>query len=194
MYKLEWTIKEIEDAFNIKLLRNKSCIGVDTASKTGISIVNTTDKNVIFSINLIDIDVSKIKDKEDKDNLRYSAIYNAMTELIRKDYIVVPEQVFFGVNVGSLITLARLGGIVYAVAKSKGCEEIRWLSAVQARSKLGINQKNTNKKITMKQAIMQRFNEKMKSKITDDNLIDAMILSICGIIDNKPEIKKKRKR
>ena len=169
-------IKKLEKLFDCKILKNIVSLGLDTASKTGYAIATTDNKEVKISTGFINVDVKGITDKYIRNRMRYEAVYFNLKNLIKQEYRIVIEDVFFGRNVNTLIVLSRIGAIAWVLAKEKECKVIEWLSAVQARKKLGLP---CNKK---KPVIVAAMNDLMKTNITNDDIIDAVVLSICGII------------
>lgn len=177
MNKIVLKIPYLEKVFGIKIKRNVVSIGLDTASKTGYAIAQTTDTSVKITIGFINIDVSKISDKEERDEIRYNTIYKTLKQLLKKEYITVIEQVYFGNNVHTLIILSRIGAIAWTLAKEIGCTNIIWKSAVQARKILGL--KSNVKKLL----VQQEFKEKIKINIDNEDIIDAIILALNGLAE-----------
>ena len=82
MEKLIWDLKKVESRFGIILKRNATVLGVDTASKSGYCIAKTDEKKLILEIGFVNIDVSKIKNKDEKHQLLYGAVYDTFSNLI----------------------------------------------------------------------------------------------------------------
>jgi Holliday junction resolvasome RuvABC endonuclease subunit len=181
MTKLIFPISKVENRFQIALKRNASSLGLDTASKTGYCIAKTDNKKLILSIGFVDIDVSKIKDKEEKHRLLYSAVFDSFSSLINSKFdSIVIENVYHGVNPDTTILLARIGAIAYAICKMKEAKNILWLSASQARKALDINQKCPKGK--SKETIVKRVNKKLDTTIQNNDEIDAIVLAINGLL------------
>ena len=174
MMKLK--IKDIEKRLKIKLRRNTLSLGLDTATKTGYCIARTNKTDIHFDIGYINLNMKEIKDRQLRNELRYEEIYKRFKQLIRKEYIVVVEDVFFGRNPQTLILLSRIGAIAWTIAKEKKCKEIIWKTAVQARKALGLP---CNKK---KIIVMNTMNKILKTKIKNDDIIDAIVLALGGLI------------
>ena len=178
MNNLTFDIDTIENTFAVKLKRNCVVIGLDTASKSGVCIAKTDKKNVSLSISFINVDVSKIKDKQQKNELRYSVILEKLQEIITNQEVVVIEDVFYSRNPRTLILLARIGAIAYTLAKVKKIKTITWLTAVQARKALGLP---CNKK---KVVVQTAFCEKLGlENVMNEDEIDAIILALNGLIE-----------
>lgn len=170
------TIKKLEKAFNITLKKNCIVLGLDTATKTGYCIAKTNKTHVSFDIGFINLDVKEIKDKSLKNAIRYEELYKHFLNLIRKEYEVVVEDVYFGRNAQTLILLARIGAVAWTLARIKECKKITWRTAVQARKLLGLA---CNKK---KEIVADELNKKLKSTLTNPDEIDALVLAIGGLV------------
>jgi Holliday junction resolvasome RuvABC endonuclease subunit len=177
MSKLIWTINKVENSLGVKIRRNATVLGLDTATKSGYCIAKTDSKKLILNVGFINIDVGKIEDRVVRNELRYNAFYDAITNLIASSFdTVVIEDVFFSRNVLSLILLARIGAIAFTVCKVKGIKQIVWKSAVQARKLLGLP---CNKK---KDVVQKFFCKKMKIDLTNEDEIDSIILALVGLL------------
>ena len=170
-------IKTIEKKLGIKLRKNAVSLGLDTATKTGYCIARTNKIDIHFDIGYINLNMKEIKDRQIRNELRYEEIYRRFKQLIKTEYIVVIEDVFFGRNPQTLILLSRIGAIAWTIAKTKKCKEIIWKTAVQARKALGLP---CNKK---KVVVMNTMNKVLKTKIENDDIIDAIVLSLGGLIN-----------
>jgi len=179
MKEIIFKITDMETMLNKSIKRNTVALGLDTASNSGWAIITTNSKTLKINTGFINVDVKGIKDKKTKNKLRYNAVYDCLKGLIKKEYNVVIEDVFFGRNVYSLILLSRIGGIAWTLAKEKGCKVIKWFSAVQARSRLGLP---TNRK---KPIVHAAFTEMTGLKLSNVDIIDAVILGLCGIVEEK---------
>jgi len=169
-------IKEIEEKLNIKIKNNTISLGLDCASKTGYALCKTNKENIYISIGFINVDVKNIKNRDDRNQLRYNAIYEALNSLIKKEYIIVIEDVYYGGNVLTLILLSRIGAIAWTISKIKSCKNIIWKTAVQARKALGLP---CNKK---KFIVKETLNSILGTSIENDDEIDAIVLGINGLI------------
>lgn len=178
MNKLVWDIREVEEKFNIKVKRNLSVLGLDCASKTGYSIAKTDNKKLVINIGFIDIDVSKISDKYERNRLRYNIIYDNLMNLIDSKFdTIVIEDVYYAGNPLTLILLSRIGAIAYTIAKVRKVKNILWKSAIQARKTLGLP---CNKK---KDIVQKFFCKKLNINLTNPDEIDAIILAINGLLE-----------
>ena len=177
MDKFCWSLGKIEKSFGITLKRNTQVLGLDCATKTGYCIAKTDDKKLVLNIGFINIDVSKIEDKDARNEMRYNAVYEAITNLFASSYEAVTiENVYYAGNPLTLILLARIGAIAYTICKVKGIKNIIWKSAVQARKLLGLP---SNKK---KVVVQKEFSKKLGLLLKNEDEIDAIILAIVGLL------------
>jgi Holliday junction resolvasome RuvABC endonuclease subunit len=170
-------IKDIEFKLGKKIKRYITSLGLDCASKSGWAIVITNSEYIEINTGFINVDVKGIKDKYIRNNLRYNAVYKCLKGLIKKEYDVIVENVYYGRNANTLILLSRIGAIAWTLAKEKGCKIIKWFSAVQARSKLGLP---TNKK---KPIVHAAFTDMTGLKLSNNDIVDAVILALVGVLD-----------
>jgi len=178
MTKLIWDIDKVENAFKICLKRNANSLGLDTASKTGYAIAKTQGNKLVINIGFIDVNVSQITDKYERNQLRYNVICDTLSSLINSQFeTVVIEDVYYAGNPLTLILLARIGAIAYTLAKINKVKNIIWKSAVQARKLLGLP---CNKK---KVIIQKEFCSKLGIKLSNSDEIDAIILAIIGLLE-----------
>jgi len=177
--KLIWDLDKIENSLGVCFTRNLVSLGLDTASKTGYCISRTDEHKLSLEVGFIDIDVSKIKDKIERNTVRYDAIYKHLRDIIKSEYLVVIEDVFYSCNPQTLILLARIGAIAYIICKIKKVKNIIWKTAVQARKSLGLP---CNKK---KVIVQQNFCEKTGITLTNEDEIDAIILALNGLLDHE---------
>ncbi len=169
-------IKYIEKKLGIKLRKNSVSLGLDTATKTGYCIARTNTVTINFNVGYINLNMKEIKDRVLRNELRYEELYRRFRELIKTEYIVVIEDVFYRRNPQSLILLARIGAIAWTISKEKKCKRILWKTAVQARKALGLP---CNKK---KIVVMEAMNKVLKTKIENNDIIDSIVLAIGGLI------------
>lgn len=178
MTKFIWDINKVENRFKIALRRNSNALGLDTASKTGYCIAKTDNKKLILNVGFIDVDVSKVKDKYERNQIRYNVICEAFMNLIDSNLeAIVVEDVYYAGNPMTLILLARIGAIAYTLAKVKKIKTIIWKSAVQARKLLGLKC-NVKKELVQKQ-----FCKTLDTTLKDNDIVDAIILSLVGLME-----------
>ena len=180
MKKYTLKIKVLENQFGIKIKKNCIVLGLDTASRTGICLAKSDNENVNFDVSFVSVNVKKIKDKDLRNQLRYEEFYKRFKNIIKSNQVVVIENVYYGGNAQTLILLSRIGAIAWVVAKDKGCSNIIWKTATQARKALGLP---CNKK---KHVVMEEVNKRLQFNVfKDDDIIDAIILALNGLIEEE---------
>lgn len=168
--------KIIEDAIG-KKLREGICLGLDPASRTGWCLIEVKNKDILIEYGFIHIDSTDIF-------FKYNKLIEAIDGLIKniwnkkykdEDKLIVIEDIYFGRNVHTFKMLARIGMIAYTIATLNNMPKTFAL-ATQARISLGFKG-NANK-----ETIQKQFLAKTKLKVTDDDIVDAIILAIHGLI------------
>jgi len=164
--------KKLEKAFNKRIKKSVVCLGVDTASRTGWCKAVANDKECTFDYGFINVNS---KDKY----FKYSQYIEILDGIISKDEDLIIEETFCGINIKSFQLLSRLGGFVYAVAHLKGVQHKKFILATTARKFLGFKG-NAKKEIIQKQ-----FIKKLGIEIDDEDVIDAIILALNGILEER---------
>ena len=171
-------ITDVEKAFGIRIKRDFQALGVDTASRTGWCIAKTDKKHISLNVSFVDTGGSKDPD------FRYKRLIETFSHLIN-DYIkpkedcVVIEDTFMHMkfmNPKSFSLISRIGMIVYVLAELKGVENKYFILASQARMKLKL--KGTAKKEEIHKELLKR----LKLKLDDIDILDAIILAIGGLV------------
>jgi Holliday junction resolvasome RuvABC endonuclease subunit len=171
--------KDVEKIFKHKITPFVTCLGIDTASRTGWCEVNTTPELCNFSCGFIDIDT---KDKYFKYN-RYIEIF--ANKFKDENMIVIIEESYYGKNVKTFQMLSRLGGFIYAIAHLNNIKSKQFILATTARKLLGF------KGNAKKEIIQKEFLEKTKLELTDTDVIDSIILALVGILEGLYESSRK---
>jgi len=161
--------KKIEEAFGRKVIPNISSLGVDTASRSGWCKIITSKDNISIDYGFVDV---KSTDKYFKYN-RYIEIFSQM---VNTDKLIIEES-FLQYNPKTFQMLSRLGGFIYAIAHLHGQQDKRFLLATSARKFLGL--KGNGKKVD----VQKDFKERLGLKLTDEDIIDAMILALNGVLE-----------
>lgn len=177
--------KKIEKIFGRKTIPFISVLGVDTASRTGWCRATTDPENILLEYGFIDV-------KTPERHQKYDQYLNAFGSLIHDEDIVIIEESFYGKNVKTFQLLSRLGAFIYALAYLKGIKDKQFMLATTARRILGF------KGNLKKEIIQQQFSEKVHLTTDDNDIIDAIILAFCGILEpmqlvEKQKIKKVKK-
>ena len=162
--------KKIEKAFGRKVIPSTTCLGVDTASRTGWCKADTLGlNNVTFDYGFINIDS---RDKY----FKYNRYIDAFKTFEKCDKVII-EEAFYGLNAKTFQMLSRLGAFAYSAAYLNKVKDIRFILATSARAYLGL-------KGNAKKAIIQEeFKKRLALKLDDEDIIDAMILSLVGILE-----------
>lgn len=165
-------INTIESKLPYSVKQNCCSVGVDTASRTGLCIARTTKTDIILDYSFLDM---KSKNKYHK----YTTLIEHMDKYLKgeKVDILVVEETFFGRNAKVFQFLSRIGGMVYTVAHLLDIKEKVFISATQSRKVLELP---CNKK---KAVVHEAFHILIPEvKITDIDIIDAVILALNGLI------------
>lgn len=185
-------IKEIEKRLHLNLKRNTFVVGVDTASITGIAIIETTEKQLKLETSLIRLPVIK---KDEETSEKFVQKLESMLEQVREfkktiltkkkpsSSILVLENSFLGVNVVTFGLLRMLCGIVFSELYDN-FESVKILFPSSARKIVGFKSelKRGTPSKEKKQEIITWINNICKTNYTNDNETDAIILALCGLI------------
>jgi len=161
--------KKIEKVFNIIIKPNIRCIGIDCASRTGWATIVSDKKSCELDYGFFDIDTTDLYYK-------YDTMIEFFRNLIEKfqPNVIIIEDTFLRFNVNVLKKLSRFGMIPYVL--SKGQSNRIFISPSESRKRLGLP---SNKK---KVEVHEAFKAKLNLGIKDEDIVDAIILSICGIL------------
>jgi Holliday junction resolvasome RuvABC endonuclease subunit len=184
-------LEELCDILNIEIKNNKVSIGIDVAQKrTGLCVLRTTDKEIHLD-NLFLIDVSGVGKGNIHKNL--ANYFNQLVEYINNiksnkeytniDKIVIIEDCWLGYSVWTTKLLARFETVAFMVSRMITSNIPDPIQPSSARKKVGFK-KDTESKLKIKEQITGWLEDKLSITIEDDNLCDAFILSLCGLIDD----------
>jgi len=182
-------IKKLEEITGHKVKKNFTSVGLDTAQRTGVAFIKTTDKYAN-----IDCTFLEFKGMGDCKQI-YKTMVNTFSDIFTIQHFAVIEQVFVGFNRAGSVELARYGSFAIAECIKKGIP-YDLISAVSCRAKLGINTREFGKGKS-KQAVAHWLKNKLNIELNDEDASDAICLAICGILegfDFKPKAKKRGKR
>ena len=182
-------IKNIENKLGKKIKRNFKSLGVDTAQTTGI-IFLTTDNEYIYIENL----VLGFKTKNKKEI--YSSMVKTFEKLFQNENLAIIEEVFVGFSRAGSVELSKYGAFAISECIKKDIS-YETISAVSARSKFKINTKKCGK--GKSKLAVANFVKELNIDLTDNNLVDAFILALLGIIEDmdfrsQKEISKTKKK
>lgn len=161
-------ITEFEKKIGRPLKRNITVLGLDTATKTGWTLLKTTKKKITFKYGTFKVNV---KDT----NFKYNEIIDIFQELIKPEYKVVIEDTFYRFNPAMFRLISRIGGIAYTIAHLKKCE-VNYIFATSARKLLGL--KGNGKK----EDVQAEFLRMTDIKEVDNDIVDSCILALTGAL------------
>jgi Holliday junction resolvasome RuvABC endonuclease subunit len=165
-------IASIESKLPYIIKTNYCSVGVDTASRTGLCVAKTTDTEIVLEYSFLDM-------KSTNKYHKYNTLIAHMDTYLKgkKADILVVEETFFGTNAKVFQFLSRIGGMVYTVGHLLDIKEKMFITAVQSRKALELP---CNKK---KEVVHEAFHILFPEvKITDIDIIDAVILAINGLL------------
>lgn len=182
-------LETVESFLGVDLNINKLSIGFDVAvHSTGIAIIKTTDTYLILEQTEKIITPHKIDQLSALDSF-ISQLDNFKNKAIQKYKINISiiEDCFMGKNVNTLKALARHSALVYDRLK-RVSDKIELLLPNQARKR--VNFQKSDKKIrghALKKEIVNYVNNALNLdlKVKDNDIADAIILSLSGLVENK---------
>jgi Holliday junction resolvasome RuvABC endonuclease subunit len=186
-------LSKLERNLGLRLKTNIYCVGVDTASTTGVSFLTITDKTATFEWELFKLPVlpKKIQDQMVKAE-KYESVLDFATVAIRdlkkkckktENGILVLEQSFLQMNPETYGELRALQGIFYAELYDYFAEIKIWLPGT-VRKMVGFHStlNRSAERKDKKMEIVTWVNNVLGTKIDNDNISDAIILSLAGSI------------
>jgi Holliday junction resolvasome RuvABC endonuclease subunit len=183
------TLKELERGLGYKVIDNITCVAIDTASKSGIAIIQINKgklKIETFVLKLPALD-SRLEEKTEKyeQHLRdFSELFQKelMNKLTVKNELLVLEQSFLTINPVTFGLLRAMQGILYEKFKEKFIK-IKLFFPVTARKEVGFHSqlpKGTKTK-DKKKEIMKWISNVIKEEVEDDNIADALLLGFAAL-------------
>jgi hypothetical protein len=197
---MNYKIIEIEKKLGFKLKRNSYVLGIDTASVTGLAILETNDKYIRIKTETFKLPTVKKEDElSDKFVEKLEFMLRSIRDFKKTEFgqkkankpILVLENSFLGCNVVTFGLLRMLCGIIFAELFDN-FEEIKIIFPMSARKEIGFKSEikrikgATNKeKIQLrkdkKQELIDFINNIFGTKEEDDNICDALILALNGL-------------
>jgi Holliday junction resolvasome RuvABC endonuclease subunit len=190
---IKLSLQKLEKNLGLKLKKNIYCVGVDTASTTGVSFLTITDKSATFEWELFKLPVLPKKDRDKMEKAeKYDAVLDFATAAIRElkkncktteNGILVLEQSFLQMNPDTYGELRALQGIFYAELYNYFDTVKIWLPGT-VRKMVGFHSilNRSAERKDKKQEIVNWVNNILGTKIENDNISDAIILSLAGVI------------
>jgi len=195
-----YKIKDIEKRLGFKLRRNTYVVGVDTASITGLAILETDKKSLKIKTFIFKLPVVKKTDElSDKFVEKLEFMLRSIRDFKKNEFgqkkanktVLVLENSFMGCNVVTFGLLRMLCGIIFAELFDN-FEEIKIIFPMSARKNIGFkseikrvkgatNKEKTQSRKNKKQELIDFINNIFKTEETDDNIVDAIILALNGL-------------
>lgn len=170
-------IDKLEHILGKKIKKNYSCVGFDTATRTGICSLRSNTQDVY-----LDWFFLEFKDAGNN-KVIYKRMVETFDEVLESQNFATIEQVYVGFNSAGSIELARYGSFAIAECIKKEID-YELISAVTCRAKFNIV---TTKKAgygrgMAKKAVSDWLENKLNIKVDDEDISDAIILALCGLI------------
>ena len=189
---IKLSLKKLEQKLGFKLRKNTMCLGVDTASTTGLALISVIGSKVIIDYSIFQLPKipKKIADQMEKAE-KYEQAMDSALNLIR-DYknqitvkapsILVLEQSFLSINPETFGYLRSLQGIFYSELYDS-FDVIKIYLATVARKLVGFHSvlPRGTKSTEKKKEIMQFISKIIDTEIKDDNIADAILLALAGL-------------
>lgn len=184
-------IKDIEKRLHFNLKRNTFSLGVDTASTTGLAILETNEDTLKIKIAIFKLpEVKKSDELSDKFVEKLEFMLRSIRDFKKEQFgckkvtntIMVLENSFLSFNPVTFGLLRMLCGIVFAELFDN-FEKIKIIFPLSARKMVGFKSqlpKGTKSK-EKKQEIIDFINNIFDSEECNDNIADALILALCGL-------------
>ena len=170
-------IDKIEIATGYKVKRNIVSIGFDWASRAGVSIIKTDEKNAEVEYIFVEFKGNNPKEK-------YKRMVRTLEYLVSSQDIAIIENVFVGFNRKGSLELAKYHAFAISecIRKNVNYETVM---AKDCRAKLGIK---TTKKAgygrgMAKKAVADYLENTFKIKLNDEDASDSVILAMLGILE-----------
>lgn len=190
-------LKKLERNLGLKLRKNVMCLGVDTASTTGLALISTFGNKVIINTSIFKLPSipKKIADQIEKAE-KYEQAMDSALNLIR-DYkkenisfknpeglhkILVLEQSFLFKNPETFGYLRGLQGIFYSELYDS-FDEIKIYLPTVTRKLVGFHSllpRGTKTDIKKKE-ICEWVSKVMGEEIKDHNIADSLLLALAGL-------------
>ena len=197
---MNFKIKDIEKRLEFKLRRNTYVVGVDTASTTGLAIIETDKKSLKVKTSIFKLPtVNKADELSDKFVEKLEFMLRAIRDFKKNEFgckkasktVLVLENSFMGCNVVTFGLLRMLCGIIFAELFDN-FEEIKIIFPMSARKEIGFkseikrvkgltSKEKTQSRKNKKQELIDFINNIFETQETDDNIVDAIILALNGL-------------
>ena len=188
---MNFKIKDIEKKLGFKLLRNTYTLGIDTASTTGLAILETDNKSLKIKTSIFKLPVVKKTDElSDKFVEKLEFMLRTIRDFKKNEFgkkkatktVLVLENSFLGCNPVTFGLLRMLCGIIFAELFDN-FEKIKIIFPMSARKNIGFKSqlKRGTKREEKKKELIDFVNNIFGTEEKDDNIIDAIILALNGL-------------
>lgn len=151
-------ISELEKKLNYKIKKDFTCIGLDTAKRTGVCFVKTDKTYVDFDWCFLEFNYNNQKEM-------LKQMHYEFKKLFSKEKLAIIEEVFLGINPSGSLHLAKMGTLAVAQCLNQNID-FELILAKSARAKFfKLNPKEWKGK--SKQAVAQYL--KSIDIVVDDN-------------------------
>jgi Holliday junction resolvasome RuvABC endonuclease subunit len=184
-------IKDIEKKLHFNLKKNTFSLGVDTASTTGLAILETNEDTLRIKIAIFKLpEVKKSDELSDKFVEKLEFMLRSIRDFKKEQFgckkatntIMVLENSFLSFNPVAFGLLRMLCGIVFAELFDN-FEKIKIIFPLSARKIVGFKSqlsKGTKSK-EKKQEIIDFINNIFNTEERSDDICDALMLALCGL-------------
>lgn len=193
-------IRDIEKRLGFKLRRNAYVVGVDTASTTGLAILETDNKMLRIKTSIFKLPLVKKTDElSDKFVEKLEFMLRSIRDFKKNEFgqkkanktILILENSFMGCNVVTFGLLRMLCGIIFAELFDN-FEKIKIIFPMSARKEIGFkseikrvkgatNKEKTQSRKDKKQELIDFINKIFGTSETSDDITDAIILALNGL-------------
>ena len=194
---INFKIKDIEKKLGFRLKKNTMVLGVDTASITGLAILETDKKSLKIKTSIFKLPVVKKTDElSDKFVEKLEFMLRSIRDFKQKEFgskkanktVLVLENSFLSFNPVTFGLLRMLAGIIFAELFDN-FEEIKIIFPMSARKIVGFKSqlKKGSKREEKKKELVDFVNSIFGTQETSDDITDAIILALCGLKEEKDE-------
>jgi len=188
---MNFKLKDIEKRLGFKLKRNTYCIGVDTASITGLAMLETIGEKLIVKTSIFKLPtIKKSEELSNKFVEKLEFMLRSIRDFKAKEFgckkatktVLVLENSFLGCNPVTFGLLRMLCGIIFSELFDY-FEEIKIIFPMSARKEIGFKSqlKKGTKREAKKKELITFINNIFGTEEKDDNIIDAIILALNGL-------------
>jgi len=201
---MNFKIKDIEKKLGFNLKKDYYVVGVDTATTTGLAILETDKKSLRIKTSIFKLpEVKKTDELSDKFVEKLEFMLRSIRDFKKNEFgqkkasktILVLENSFMGCNVVTFGLLRMLCGIIFAELFDN-FEEIKIIFPMSARKNIGFKSEIKRVKgLTAKEKAQSRKNKKQElinfvnnifgTQETSTDIADAIILALNGLKDEK---------